>query len=65
MKQEPAIYETLDDLFHQYGIPEVLVSNNTKALTQGDFTKTVKQAKCTMETTNPYSQWQNMAEAEI
>ena len=65
MKQESAVYETLNDLFHQYGALEVLVSDNTKALTQGNSTIMVKQAKCTMETMDPYSPWQNMAEAEI
>ena len=65
MKQESAVHETLDDLFHQYGILEVLVSNNAKALTQGNFTEMTKQAKCTMEITDPYSPWQSMAEVEI
>ena len=65
MKQESAVHKTLDDLFHQYGIPEILVSDNTKALTQGNFTKTAKQAKCSMEMMDPYSPWQNTAEAEI
>ena len=65
MKQESAVHETLDNLIHQYGVWEILISNNAKTLTQWNFTKMAKQAKCTMEMMDPYSLWQNSAEVEI
>ena len=55
----------MDDLFHQYGVPETLVSDDAKELTLGVFAKKARQAGCHLSLTDHYSPWQNRAESEI
>ena len=55
----------MDDLFHQYGVPETLVSDDAKELTLGAFAKKARQAGCHLSLTDPYSPWQNWAESKI
>ena len=55
----------MDDLFHQYGVRETLVSDDAKELTLGAFAKNAHQAGCHLSLTDPYSPWQNWAESKI
>ena len=55
----------MDELFHRYGVPTKLISDNAKELTQGEFARKARDAKCPIDLTDPYSPWQNRAEAEI
>ena len=46
---------TMDDLFHQYGVPETLVSDDAKELTLGAFAKKACQTAYHLSLTDPYS----------
>ena len=62
--KESDVHHTLDELFHRHGVPESLVSDGAKALTQGEFARKARQANCPIDVTDPYSPWQNAAEVE-
>lgn len=65
MKSKSDAHYTLDELYHRYGVPDRLISDNAKELTQGEFARKARQAKCSLDTTDNYSPWQNRAESEI
>jgi Reverse transcriptase (RNA-dependent DNA polymerase) len=65
IKSKGEAWRTLDDMFHQYGVPTKLISDGARELTLGEFAKTAQKAGCPMDITNPYSPWQNSAESEI
>ena len=50
---------------NQVGIPKTLVTDNAREETQGSWLKCVKDCHIMTRTTEPYSPWQNKAEAEI
>lgn len=65
MKSKNDAHYTLDDLYHRYGVPSKLISDNAKELTQGQFAKKAREAQCPIDLTDPYSPFQNRAESEI
>jgi hypothetical protein len=65
MKKESDVHETLDEVFHRFGVPKSLVSYQAKSLTQGGFKQKARQASCPCDVTDPYSPWMNSAEGEI
>ena len=65
LKREADVHLSLDELFHRYGVPESILSDGAKSLTLGEFKKTAQKAHCPLDSTDPYSPWQNRAEREI
>lgn len=65
MKTKGDSYKTLDDMFHQYGVPTKLISDDAKELTLGEFARKAREADCPIDMVQPYSPWQNRAESEI
>jgi hypothetical protein len=65
MKKESDVHATLDEVFHRYGVPKSLISDQAKSLTQGEFKRKARQAGCPCDVTDPYSPWMNSAEGEI
>ena len=65
MRSKAETHFTLDEMFHQVGVPEALVVDNSKEQTKGLFARKARQAQCPVDTTDTYSPWQNRAESEI
>ena len=65
IKSKSDAHYTLDKLFHRYGVPTRLISDNAKELTQGKFANKAREAQCPLDMTDPYSPWQNRVEAKI
>ena len=65
LKKESDASEALTEVIRSIGIPKELVSDGARAETQGEFGKIVKEYKIKPRTTEPYSGWQNRAEAAI
>jgi hypothetical protein len=55
----------LNEVIRTVGIPKELVSDGAKAETQGNFGHIVKEYKIKQKVSEPYSRWQNRAEAAI
>jgi hypothetical protein len=58
-------HETFDLLAHREGIPDVLISDQAKEETMGQMRKKVRQAGVHYNECEPYSPFQNRAEAGI
>jgi hypothetical protein len=65
MKKESDVHETVDEVFHRFGVPNSLISDQAKSLTQSKFKPKARQAGCPCDVTDPYSPWMNSAEGEI
>jgi hypothetical protein len=65
MKSESSASHTLDEFFHQYGVPLRLIPDNAKALTQGEFASVARKARCPIDPVDKHSPFQNRAEGEI
>jgi transposase len=65
LKKESLASEALTEVIRSIGIPKELVSDGAKAETQGDFGNIVREYKIKPTTTEPYSEWQNRAEAAV
>jgi hypothetical protein len=65
LKKEADAADALNEMIRSVGIPKELVSDGAKAETQGEFAKVVKEYKVKSKVTEPYSGWQNRAEAAI
>jgi hypothetical protein len=57
--------EALSELIRTVGIPKDLVSDGAQAETRGKFGKIIKEFHIKQRITEPYSGWQNRAEASI
>jgi hypothetical protein len=55
----------LTEVIQSVGIPKELVLDGARAETQGEFGKIMKEYKIKPRTSEPYSGWQNRAEASI
>jgi len=55
----------LTEVIRTIGIPKELISDGAKAETQGKFGKVIKEYKIKQRISEPYSGWQNRAEAAI
>ena len=62
MKTESDAHLTLDELFRKYGVPYILVPDNAKALTQGEFKRKVQKAQANLHPIEAYMKNQNIAE---
>jgi hypothetical protein len=65
LKKESLASEALTEAICSIGIPKELVSEGARVETQGDFGDIVKEYKIKPKTTEPYSEWQNQAEAAV
>ncbi len=65
MGSKKQAHYSLDVVFKEWGIPQVMITDNAKELTEGKWRHKCKKVQCTMASTEPYTPNQNMAEAEI
>jgi hypothetical protein len=65
LKKESDASEALTEVIQSVGIPKELVLDGARAETQGEFGKIMKEYKIKPRTSEPYSGWQNRAEASI
>jgi hypothetical protein len=65
LKKESDASEAMTEVILSVRIPKELVSDGARAETQGEFGKIVKEYKIKPRTSEPYSGWQNRAEALI
>lgn len=65
MKSKADAYEVLDHVCRTYGVPQLLVSDNAKEETLGNWDKITKHYLIRQRTTEPHSGWQNRCEDEI
>jgi hypothetical protein len=65
LEKEANAADALTEVIQSVGIPKELVSDGAKAETQGRFGKIVKEYKIKQRISEPYSGWQNRAEAAI
>ena len=65
MNTKSEAHMALDELFHRVGVPERLIPDDAKELTQGEFRKKAQKAGCPLDPVDPHSPWQNRAENEI
>ena len=55
----------LDDFFDQVGVPQVMIPDGAKEMTQGDFVKKCRKAQCPMHPVEAYTPNLNAAEGTI
>ena len=55
----------LDDFFQQVGVPQVMIPDNAKELTEGDFLKKCRRAQCPVHPIEAYTPNLNAAEGMI
>ena len=62
MKDKKHAHESLDDFFHEVGVPQVLVPDNAKELVLGEFKKKCRRAQCPVHPIESYTPNANLAE---
>jgi hypothetical protein len=65
MKKESEASEAMNEVIRTVGVPKELVSDGARAETKGEFAKVCKEYRVKQRVTEPYSGWQNRAEAAI
>ena len=65
LKSKKDAHESLDDFFHQVGVPQVIIPDNAKELTQSDFKKKCRKAQCPIHPIEAYTPNANIAEGVI
>ena len=65
MRTKSEAHLTLDALFKSVGIPRVLIPDNAKELTQGDFRRKAQRVQCPIHPVEAYTPNQNFAEDAI
>jgi hypothetical protein len=65
MRSKADAYEVLEFVCREYGVPRVMVSDNAKEETLGNWGRIAKQNLLKQRTTEPHSGWQNRCETEI
>ena len=65
MKQKSEAHEGLSLLAQRDGVPPLMVMDNAKEQTMGQFRKKAKEMNCRVKQTEPYSPWQNACEGAI
>jgi hypothetical protein len=58
-------HTSLDLLFPEDGVPNVMIMDDAKELVSGEFRKKCRRAGCYSKTLEPYSPWMNRAEGTI
>jgi hypothetical protein len=62
MKLEIEAHEALSLLIHRDGVPNVMVTNGSKAQTEGQFRRRLSDAGCHIKQTEPHKKSSNMGE---
>jgi hypothetical protein len=65
MKSKSDAHEVLDYVCRTYGVPQLLVSDNAKEETLGNWGRVTKHYLIRQRMTEPHSGWQNRCEDEI
>ncbi len=65
MKRKGDTHETLSLVFQREGVPPIMVTDDPKEQTKGEFWRKLKEADCHPQVTEPYSLWQQAAESCI
>ena len=65
MVRKSQAHEALSLLHQREGVPNVLIMDNSKEQTLGEFRTKCRQAGSHLKQTEPYSPWQNSAESTI
>ena len=65
LKREADAAEALNEVVRTVGVPKELVSDGAKAEVQGRFAAVANEYRIKKRITEPYSGWQNRAEAAI
>jgi hypothetical protein len=65
LKKESEVAEALNEVIRSVGVPKELISDGAKAETHGRFASIVNEYRIKQRQTEPYSGWQNRAEASI
>jgi hypothetical protein len=65
LKKESEAASALNEVIRTVGVPKELVSDGAKAETQGRFAELAREYRIKQRQTEPYSGWQNRAEAAI
>ena len=65
MTSKGLAHESLSVLFAREGVPPVMMMDNAKEQTQGDFRRKCREADCHIKATEPHSPWMNAAETQI
>jgi hypothetical protein len=55
MEKEKDAHEALSLLFHQDGVPNIIVMYGSKAQIQGDFRRKLREAGCHIKQTEPHT----------
>jgi hypothetical protein len=58
-------HNTLSTLFNCKGVPLIMILDNSKEQTEGNFKRKLKEADCHMKQTEPYYLWSRAAEGCI
>jgi hypothetical protein len=65
LKKESEVADALNEVIRSVGVPKELISDGARAETAGRFGNALKEYHIKQRTTEPYSGWQNRAEASI
>jgi hypothetical protein len=65
MKSKAHAYKVLEYVCREYGVPRMLVSDNAKEESLGDWGRVAKQSLLIQRMTDAYSGWQNWCDTEI
>jgi hypothetical protein len=65
MTRKGEAHEPLSLLFHRDGVPPTMVFDGSKEQCKGDFKRKIRKADCHARQTEPYTLWQQAAEACI
>ena len=65
MKSKADAWEALNNVCRDFGVPRLLVSDNAKEETLGNWNRVVKHHLIKQRVTEPHSGWQNRCEDEI
>ena len=65
LKKELEVGDALNEVIRSVGIPKEMISDGAKAETAGRFAEVTSEYRVKQRTTEPYSGWQNRAEASI
>jgi len=65
LKKESEVADALNEVIRSVGVPKELISDGARAETAGRFGEVIKEYRIKQRLTEPYSGWQNRAEASI
>jgi len=65
LKKESEVGDALNEVIRSVGVPKELISDGAKAELYGWFSEVAKEYRVKQRQTEPYSAWQNRAEASI